>query len=405
VDLLADDLFLDPYPIFERLRRNAPVSQVEGENAYLVASWELVAEAAARTEDFSNHFRFALHRHPDGRLGAIETGGAGPDVFAGADPPEHGAHRQIFFPKLVRDRIESLEPYVAAMTDAILDAQLSQGRFDAATDLAHEVPIRVVAEKVIGFADPDCDAIRRWLFEGSRIMGGLITLDQMASFGSDAIGLVGWTDEQLDQAISNAGRGAPADSVLGAAAAAVADGALTHEQAAFTLMVLVGAGAETTTSLVGIAIDLLANDPDLQQRLRSNPSEVGSFVEEVLRYEAPFRYHPRTVARETTLGGVEMPDGALVLLLWASANRDEKVFDEPDRLHIGRRNVHLHFGFGRGIHRCVGAPLARLEARVILSRLLARTSEIAPDPSRQPSLSPSIWVHRHDTLPVLASGD
>ncbi len=403
--MLADDLLLDPYPIFERLRRNAPVSQVEGENAYLVASWELVAEAVARPEDFSNHFRFALHRHPDGRLGAVETGGAGPDVFAGADPPDHGAHRQIFFPKLVRDRIESLEPYVAAMTDRILDALLARGRLDAATDLAHQVPVRVVAEKVIGFADPDCDAIRRWLFEGSRIMGGLMTLDEMASFGSEAIGLAGWTDDQLDRVVSDAGRGAAADSVLGAAAAAVRDRALTHEQAAFTLMVLVGAGAETTTSLVGIAIDLLARNPDLQQRLRANPTEFGAFVEEALRYEAPFRYHPRTVARDTSLGGFELPEGALVLLLWASANRDERVFDEPDQLRIGRRNVHLHFGFGRGIHHCVGAPLARMEARVILSRLLARTSEIAPDLSRRPRFSPSIWVHRHDALPILANGE
>jgi cytochrome P450 len=403
--MLADDLLLDPYPIFERLRRNAPVSKVEGENAYLVASWELVAEAVARPEDFSNHFRFALHRHPDGRLGAVETGGAGPDVFAGADPPDHGAHRQIFFPKLVRDRIESLEPYVAAMTDRILDALLARGRLDAATDLAHQVPVRVVAEKVIGFADPDCDAIRRWLFEGSWIMGGLMTLDEMASFGSEAIGLAGWTDDQLDRAVSDAGRGAAADSVLGAAAAAVRDRALTHEQAAFTLMVLVGAGAETTTSLVGIAIDLLARNPDLQQRLRANPTEFGAFVEEALRYEAPFRYHPRTVARDTSLGGFELPEGALVLLLWASANRDERVFDEPDQLRIGRRNVHLHFGFGRGIHHCVGAPLARMEARVILSRLLARTSEIAPDLSRRPRFSPSIWVHRHDALPILANGE
>ncbi|HWC39404.1 MAG TPA: cytochrome P450 [Acidimicrobiales bacterium] len=403
MELLADDLFVDPYPIFERLRRDAPVSPVGGENAYLVASWELVAEAAARTEDFSNHFRFALHRHSDGRLGVIETGGTGPDVFAGADPPDHGAHRQIFFPKLVRDRIESLEPYVTAMTDAILDAELPRRRFDAATDLAHQVPIRVVAERVIGFADPDCDAIRRWLFEGSRVMGGLVTLDEMASLGPDTIGLVGWTDDQLDRAIRSAGRSDVADNVLGAAAAAVRSGALTHEQAAFTLMVLVGAGAETTTSLVGIAIDLLANDLDLQQRLRSNPTEVDAFVEEVLRYDAPFRYHPRTVVRDATLGGVEVPEGALVLLLWASANRDEDVFEEPDRLRIGRRNVHLHFGFGRGIHHCVGAPLARLEARVILSRLLARTSEIAPDPSRHPRFAPSIWVHRHDELPILAN--
>jgi cytochrome P450 len=90
-----------------------------------------------------------------------------------------------------------------------------------------------------------------------------------------------------------------------------------------------------------------------------------------------------------------------VMLLWASANRDEAVFDSPDELHLDRPNAHLHFGFGRGIHHCVGAPLARLEARVALTRLLERTRWFAPDPERPPRWSDSIWIHRHESLPLL----
>jgi cytochrome P450 len=255
----------------------------------------------------------------------------------------------------------------------------------------------VIAERVIGFRDPDPEQIRRWMFQGSRLVGGLLTLDQMAELSGEAAGLVPWVAAQLDAAIAS-----PSDGdVLSAAAAAVRSGALTHEEAAFTLMVLVGAGAETTTSLIGIAIGLLAQRPDLQDELRADPAKVPVFIEEVLRYEAPFRYHPRTAARAVELNGVEIPEGALVLLLWASANRDEAVFEHPDEIELDRRNTHLHFGFGRGIHHCVGAPLARLEARVVLTRLLARTTSFALDPARAPRWSDSVWIHRHEELPLV----
>jgi cytochrome P450 len=399
VRVAAVDLLHDPHRIFSRLRRDAPVWQLPGENAYLVSTWELVAEASSRVQDFSNRFRYALYSHEDGTLGAIWTGGQGPDVFAGTDPPDHTAHRKIFFSELVQKKIDALEPYVASLADDLLDSVLASDRCDAARGLAHPLPVRAVAERVIGFRDPDVDALRQWIFDGSRIMGGLMTLDQMAASAGGAIGLVSWTEAQLDAAIESA----PSGDVLSAAAGGVRDGSLTREQAAFTLMVLLGAGAETTASLIGTAIALLAERPDLQDELRADPSNVPAFIEEVLRLESPFLYHPRTVARATNLGGVEIPEGALVLLLWSAANRDETVFEEPDLLRIGRPNVHLHFGFGRGIHHCVGAPLARLEARVVITRLLQRTARIALDPQQSPRWAESIWIHRLEELPLVVS--
>lgn len=325
--VVARELWLDPYPLFSRLRRDAPVWRLPGENAFLVSTWELVTEATSRVDDFSNYFRYMLFAHDDGTLGALETGPTGPDVFAGAD----------------------------------------------------------------------LDRLGRWMVEGAHLVGGLMTLGQMASRAGEVAAMAPWTSAQLDAALAS-----PTDGdVLSAAAAAVRAGALTHEEASFALMVLVGAGAETTTSLIGIAVGLLADRPELQDELRADPAKVPAFVEEVLRFESPFRYHPRTAARATSLGGVEIPEGALVLLLWSSANRDGTVFEDPDDLVVGRRNVHLHLGFGRGIHHCVGAPLARLEARVVLTRLLARTRSFALDSDRPPTWSDSIWIHRHEELPVV----
>jgi len=394
--LRVADFLHDPYPLFTRLRRLAPVWPLPGENAFMVSTWDLVAEATNRVQDFSNHFRYTLFSHDDGTLGALETGAMGPDVFAGADPPIHAAQRKIFFSELVQSKIDGLEPYVAALTDELLDELLGSATGDAATGLAHPLPLRVVAERVIGFRDPDLDQLRRWVFEGSRLVGGSLTLEQMAELSGEVTAMAPWTMVQLEEALGSSDDG----NVLSAAAAAVRGGGLTPDEAAFTLMVLVGAGAETTTSLIGNAIALLAARPDLQDEVRAQPARMAPFVEEVLRFESPFRFHPRTAARRVELGGVEIPEGALVILLWSAANRDGAVFDRPDELIVDRANAHLHFGFGRGIHHCVGAALARLEARVVLTKLLERTRSFSLDASRTQRWADSVWIHRHAELPL-----
>jgi cytochrome P450 len=395
--LLAADLLDDPYPVFATLRREAPVWALPGENAFLVSTWDLVAEAAARVDDFSNHFRFALFSHDDGALGVLRTGGAGPDVFAGADPPAHTVQRRIFFPELVQKKIGALDLDVLALTDRLLDGMMASERCDLAVGLAQPIPIRMVAERVIGFHDPDTEQLKRWVSAGSRLMGGLLTMDQMAAVAHEVAGMAPWTMEQLDRALASAAEG----DVLSAAASAVRRGALTREEAAFTLMVLVGAGAETTSSLIANTVKLLAERPDLQDQLRAEPGRVAAFVEEVLRYDGPFRYHPRTATHDVVLGGVEIPEGALVMLLWGAANRDETVFERADQISLERSNVHLHFGFGRGIHHCVGAALARLETRVVITRLLERTTSFRVDPERPHRWADSIWIHSLERLPLL----
>jgi cytochrome P450 len=395
--LVARNLWRDPYPLFAQWRKDAPVRPFPGTNGFIVSTHDLVAEATSRIEDFSNHFRYTLFSNPDGTLAAIETGAVGPDVFAGEDPPLHTEQRKIFVADLNRSAIEALEPYVTTVADDLLDGLLSAPRGDAATDFAHALPLKVITERIIAYADVDLAQLRRWVFEGSRLTGGLVTIEQMADAAGDVVGMVAWTNAQLDAAVASKNtRG-----LLGVSATAVHDGRLTAEEAAFNLMVLVGAGAETTTSLIGIAIGILAERRDLQAELRADPSRVGAYVDEVLRYDSPFRYHPRTAARDTELGGVAIPRGALVLLVWASANRDPAAFDHPDELIIGRPNAQAHTGFGRGIHRCIGAPLARLEARIALTRLLARTASFSLDPDRRPVWSASIWIHSHDELPLV----
>jgi cytochrome P450 len=172
------------------------------------------------------------------------------------------------------------------------------------------------------------------------------------------------------------------------------------DEAAATIMLqtLLSAGGESTTSLLGNAVRILAENYQLQQQLREHPEQIEVFVEEALRLESPFRFHMRSVHHDTELGGVIIPAGSTLLLLWGSANRDETEYDQPDAIDLDRPLSRHHLGFGRGIHHCVGAPLARLEAQTVLRVLLAHTSHIELDPECLPKWVQSLMVRRHEEL-------
>lgn len=163
---------------------------------------------------------------------------------------------------------------------------------------------------------------------------------------------------------------------------------------------LLSAGGESTTGLIGNAVHLLAHDVELQQRLRDDPTLIPAFIEEVLRLESPFQYHLRSVPRTTDLAGVTIPAGSTMLLLWGAANRDPDEYPRPDTLDLTRPTPRHHVGFGRGIHLCLGAPLARLEAHVILARLLERTRTFTLDPATPATREPNLMIRRFAALPI-----
>jgi cytochrome P450 len=398
--LRSELIVADPYPFYARLRRDAPVWQVPGTEVFFVSTWALVDEATSRVADFSNHFRHTLYVDDDGALAVVVAGEDGPpDVFAGADPPVHTEHRKLFFPELMQRKMAALEGEVTAIADELLDVMLREEGGDVAQLLANPLPMRVITELVIGFDGADVDATQRWVFAGSRFMGARLTLADMAAVAEEAMDLAPWVGARLDAALADGVRGD--GSVIGVAAAGVRDGVLSRDGAAFALMVLLGAGGETTTSLIGNAVRILAERTELQEELRDAPGRIAAFVEEVLRFESPFRFHPRTATRSTNLGGVTIPERAMVALLWGSANRDEAVFAAPDEVRLDRPSTRLHLGFGRGIHHCVGAALARLEARVVLTELLARTTRFVLDPDGEPRWTDSLWIRRHEQLPLV----
>jgi cytochrome P450 family 144 len=193
------------------------------------------------------------------------------------------------------------------------------------------------------------------------------------------------------------------EGILLAVRGALDAGTLQIGEATIILHTLLSAGGESTTSLLGNAVRMLAEDPGLQQRLRETPQDLDVFVEEALRLESPFRQMMRSVPHDTTLGGVDIAAGSTVLLLFAAGNRDPAQFDHPDNIDLTRDSPKRHLAFGQGIHFCVGAALARIEARAVLNAILEQTRGFSIDPAHPPRWVDSLLVRRHAQLHLCAS--
>ena len=395
-ELLLDPAVLDdPYPFYRQLVAEAPVWRIPGTDVVLVSSFEAISEVVHRTADFSSNLLGLLYRKDDGTPG-LQPFDPGIQALATADPPQHAAHRSAIFPELVARRMATLREEVQELAVAHLEAALAPGRrVEAMAAIANPVPIRVVS-KLIGFHDEDPDALLDVAFASTAMLAATGTLDEQLAAMDTSMDAVAWIVGQVDGAVG----GAPAEGILGVVADAVNRGELEVTDAFSVMATLLSAGGESTTSLLGNALHHLATHPELQRRLRERPEELTPFIEEVLRLESPFRYHLRHAPAPTQLRGVEVPAGAAVLLLWGAANRDPAEFDRPDELVLDRPAPRHHLAFGRGIHLCVGAPLARLEAEVILAETLARTSHFELDPDDQPRLEPSLVVRRFSRLPL-----
>jgi cytochrome P450 len=395
--LLLDPQVLDePYDFYRRLREEAPVWRVGDTNLVVVSTFDAIAEAVRRTDDFSSHLRMLLYRNDDGSPASMPFD-AGPhaNVLATADPPEHTHHRKTVFPELVAKRMASLRPDVEDITDACLDAALAVDAMEFMGGVANAVPIRVVS-RLIGFHDEDPDELLAAAFSSTGMLAATHSLDGMFATMGRAAEIMFWIAEQLDAAISGG-----ADGILGQLASAIADGQLDRDAGIVMLHTLLSAGGESTTSLLGNAVHALARRPDLQGRLRTEPELLPAFIEEMLRLESPFRYHMRSAPHDTELCGVDIAADSALLLLWGSANRDPSEYgDDADQIQLDRDSLRHHLGFGRGIHLCVGAPLARLEAEVVLGRLLERTASFALDPTRRPVREDSLMVRRFVSLPI-----
>lgn len=394
---LLDPAIIDePTAFYHRLIAEAPVWRIPGSPIVVVSSFAAVSEVVARTDDFSSNLRALLCRGP-GHTPEVLPFDLGIQTLATADPPTHTAHRRIVFPELVSRRMATLRPDVEALAREHVTRAIAKPGFDAMHELANAIPIRVVS-RLIGFSSADPDRLLAAAFDSTDMIAATRSLEEVHAAMARTADVMGWMSDQLQHAVDHG-----AEGILGAMGTAVGDGSLEFGDALAILHTLLSAGGESTTSLLGNAIHMLAVDQNLQARLRANPALFDAFIEEALRLESPFRHHLRHVPRATELCGVRIEAGSTMLLMWGAANRDPAEYDRPDEIVLDRPTPKHHLAFGRGIHFCVGAPLARLEAQVVLGELLARTERFALDPEQAPVRENSLMVRRFKSLHLTAT--
>ncbi|MCV7043049.1 cytochrome P450 [Mycolicibacterium moriokaense] len=374
------------------MREKGPVHRVGDSGFYAVCGWDAIHDVINRPEVFSSNLTATMTYTPQNGIGAFELDGLGgpTQVLATADDPLHAAHRKMLVPQLAARRIRAAEHFVADVADGLWVDGLRDDRIEWMGAMANRLPMMVVA-KIIGLPREDVDFLITAGYATTQLLDGLIDADGLAAAGSAAMELSGYIAEQFERAGAD-----PKDNLLGDLASACASGKLDDTTARVMMLTLFSAGGESTASLLGSAVWLLVTQPDIQRRLRDDKNLLGAFIEESLRYEPPFRAHYRHVVADTVLGGVQLSAGDRLLLLWGAANRDPTQFEAPDEFRLDRSKAKGHITFGKGIHFCVGAALARMEARVVLDMLLDRTAWI--DVAEIGRWLPSILVRRLERL-------
>lgn len=392
------EVLRNPYPYLARLRDTDRVHRIEGTRIHLVSRYDDVREAVRRPEDFSSHLREVLALDTDGSLTQRSMDGDGTltQVLATADDPVHRAHRTLLMSAL-STHVRALSGFVASRTEELWDdvaTRTAQGvPADLVPLLADPLPLSVVA-RLVGLPEDELPQISQWILESTELLGGVVPADRVDLLVLSVSRLWSYLENLLDARLAAGGRSA-GDDLLGLLAREVGEEGLDASTAVLVLIQLLGAGSESTSALIGSLLRTLAERPDVHRRLHDEPDLVSAFVDEVLRLESPFRGHYRSVARPCWLAGVPLVPGDHLLLLWGSANRDERRFAGPDDLDLDRAGVRGHLAFGHGMHFCAGSALARLEASAVVSKALAACESITIEEARW---VPSVFVRRHDRL-------
>jgi len=354
----------DPYPVWKRLRDEAPLYFNEKYEFYALSRYEDVERCFVDWETYSS-----------ARGSVLEIIKADiempPGMFIFEDPPDHDLHRGLMSRVFTPRRLAAIEPKVRAFAARTLDPLVGQGGFDLIAELGTEIPMRTIG-MLLGIPEEDQAAIRAHIDEGLRIEEGVMPeagiTTQRDTASDDYAAYIDWRAEHPSDDLTTELLTAEFTDEQGNRRT------LSREELLGYIGLLSGAGNETTTRLIGWAGKLLAEHPDQRRAMADHPELIPNAIEEILRYEPPSPVQARYVTRDAEHQGTNVPAGSVMVLLNASANRDERQFEDPDRLDIERK-VKRHFSFGYGLHFCLGAHLARLEARVALEELLARFPE------------------------------
>jgi cytochrome P450 len=401
---LDPDALACPHAYYDMLRAAGPAIFVDSLGAWAVTRYEDIRQVLANVDAFSNRYptgpRYAeamragmdaVLSREDAPATAIVAARRGRwRVLLTADPPLHDRQRMLVSRAFTPRQVARAEPQVQAVADRLITAFIGKGEVEVVSELAWPLPLEVIAGR-LGIPVDDMPMFKRWSdamaalvgnhsFSPTEVMSLLETHGEFYEYFAERLAAA-----RLD----------PQDDVLGKLATArLPDGdTLSEDEQLGMLSQFLVAGHETTTNLISMSMLRLARDPELAGRIRANPALVPPFVEEVLRLESPSQGMFRQAKQDVEIGGVRIAKGEHVFLIYAAGNMDEEVFPCPADLDVERQSANNHLAFGRGTHYCLGAPLARQEARIALTSMLARMDDISIKDGATVQYSPSYFLH------------
>ena len=382
IDYFRDPRLVDdPYPIYQALREKCPVAREDHYGVEMVTGWQEAVDVYNDAETFSSCISvtgpfpgFPVPLEGDDVTALIEQHRDEipfSDQLPTLDPPTHTNHRALLMKLITPKRLKENEDAMWQLADDMLDDFLAPGHGEFINGFAGPFTLRVIAD-LLGVPDEDRGELIERLRRGTH-GSGLGSTDEKTMAKTPLEYLYDVFASYIEDR-----RREPRDDVLtGLATAAFPDGSMPDVGDVVRVATNVfSAGQETTVRLLSTALKVIGDNPDIQAKLRADRSLLPNFIEECLRIESPVKGDFRLSRVRTTVGNTEIPAGTTLMVLNGAANRDPRRFEDPNTFDPERKNARQHLAFGRGIHSCPGAPLARAETRVGLERLLDRTTDI-----------------------------
>lgn len=382
IDFFTDQsLVHDPQPYFDYLRSQNPVLRLPHYGVVAVTGYDEATEVYKDSDTFSNIVCLGgpfppLPFQPEGddisaQIDAHRSQFPMNEHMVTMDPPDHTRARSVLSKLLTPSRLKHNEEFMWRLADRQLDEFLTNGECEFIAEYTKPFATLVIAD-LLGVPEEDHKEFRV-------VLGADRPESRVGALDHESVGVnpLEWLDDKFCSYIEDRRREPRGDVLTSLATAKYPDGSTPPViEVVRSATFLFAAGQETTAKLLSAALQVIGDRPDIQQQLRDDRSLIPNFIEESLRMESPVKSDSRLARRATTIGGVDIPAGTVVMVLPGAANRDPRRFDNPHEFDLGRKNVREHMAFARGVHSCPGGPLARVEGRVSIERILDRMDDI-----------------------------
>ncbi|HEY0602007.1 MAG TPA: cytochrome P450 [Herpetosiphonaceae bacterium] len=396
-NLFTPDQLNNPFPMYAQARRDQPVFYSPMFDMWFVTRYDDINTLLKQPHLFSSAESLeSTDRLPAPVVEVLKQGYLKFQSLVQTDPPDHSRVRAVFGKVLTPQRVAGLESSIRALTNELIDAFVADGEADLIPQFAFPLPALVICE-LLGVPRSDLERVQRGNNGRQALLAANAPVDVLVAAAQDYLEYQRYFIEELERRVHE-----PKDDLLTLLVPAEIGGSapLTMQEAVCNAVDLFAAGHETTTALIGNGISLLLNHPEQMQELRDHPELLPNAVEEILRIESPVRGLFRVTTSETQLGGTLLPKGARMLVMYASGNRDERQFADPDTFDIRRKDANKHVAFGKGMHFCIGSVLAKLEGRIAFELLLKRLPGLRRDTSKPAVRRPFLILHCFDHFPI-----